>query len=680
MPLTDLSSLKAPGWSRVISELAAPAPDDRLFLLRLVSVLGQVSGARQAVLWTLTGQGGDAASLEPRPMLLWPLGPDTVDAQGRMTVPTDSIFDASRASEASVESVADVKAAARSCGGIRTTGVFGIEGDSLMYDPQSSKGCVIAVPVYAGSSHEAPTLPLAGVVTLLLESRSRQALQTTLALVEVLAGYVFGHWTQQTLRRVRASSGALELAARLIASINTTTDFKGCTLHLANDLCRQLSVDRVALGWVKGANPLRSRTQGARSVHCIAMSDTENLDRRMAMVQRLEGAMDECLDQAQTVLYPPPPAQGDAVLSQAITHAHRELASSDARLKVASFPLRMADKDGETVLGVVTIESGGEGRIELPTIELLQATLDLVAPVLAVRHSDDRIIALRVWDWMVRTAAWAVGPKHTVWKAAGVLVMAAALFMVFFQTTYRVGAPMQLQPRERRIVSMPFDGTIAGVEEGIEAGRRVEAGRPMVRLDTRDMLLGALEADNQFVQFDKQADDALRKGELGEADQARARAEQARARRDLLRSQIERSTIPAPITGTITAGDLREQVGAAVKLGERLFEVADLSEMIVIAQVDDRDIALVRVGTTGQISPKADPSREVDFVVEQIVPLAHAADGENAFEVRGKVTQALPEWMLPGMEGQAKFNTEKHSLAWIAGRRVIDQLRVWLWW
>ena len=82
---------------------------------------------------------------------------------------------------------------------------------------------------------------------------------------------------------------------------------------------------------------------------------------------------------------------------------------------------------------------------------------------------------------------------------------------------------------------------------------------------------------------------------------------------------------------------------------------------------------------TGEFTTKADPAREFPFVVEKIVPLSQAKDGTNSFVIRAKLQQAAA-WFRPGMEGIAKFNTEKRSLAWIAGRRVVDQLRLWLWW
>lgn len=692
--MIELSNLKTPGWQRIVSELTAPVSDDKVFLLRLTSILGQVTGARQAVFFLIPSQNSESPTgPEPKPTLVWPLAPDLIDAQGRMTLPIESIFDPSRISEGSVERLADLKNAARSAASSRQCGIYSIETDSLMYDPSGQKGHAIAVPVFSGLPAESPTLPLAGVITMLVDHRSKQAVQTTMALVEVLAGYVFTHSTQQALRRTRASSASLDLAARLLSAINQTPNFKGCSLQFVNDLCRHLSVDRVAMGWVHGSGSntavKRGAGSGKRTIKLTALSDTENLDRRMAMVQKIEAAMEECLDQEQTILYPPPGSAGggggnpnatDTVLAQAITHAHRELASNDAKLRVASFPLRFGDSKGDRIIGVITIESNSEGSIDLSGIELIQATLDLVSPVLAIRHSDDRNLALRAWDSTLKAGAWAVGPKHTVWKLAGIAVMVATAFLFLYHTTYRIGAPFELRPLERRTVSTPFDGKIAKLGEGVESGKKIEKGALLVEFDTTEMRLSALDAESQIVQYDKEADDLqLRSGKIGEAQQAKAKADQARARFNLLQTQIERSRVTAPLTGTIISGDLKDKIGASVKLGDKLFEVADLSSMIVIAQVDDRDVTYISEGQTGEVSPKSNPSFKIGFVVERIVPLARPEEGRNTFEVHCKI-ENTPAWFRPGMEGQAKFNGPRMSLASIASRRILDTLRVWLWW
>lgn len=655
--MIDLSSLKTPGWQRVVSELHAASPDDRTFLYRLVAVLAQVSGARQAVLFAVDRAEGDAAPSDPRPVLAWP------------PPPTDQI-------NPEVQDPTEARAAARASADSGQLQIFGMEKAAGFYD-DGDKGYIVAVPVQTGPEG-GPAAGPRGVVTLLIEQRSRQALQTTTAMLEVLAGYTQLHSTRQQLKRMRASSAALDLAGRLIASINGAQTFKGATFQLVNDLSRQMRADRVALGWVEGI-----KASGA--VKVIAVSDTEMIDRRMAMIQKLQAAMDECLDQEQAVLYPPPPAQGDGsadvVLSQAITHAHRELAASDARLKVVSLPLREGDK----VVGVLTIESTAEGPADIASIELVQAALDLVAPVLLVRRSDDRTVAARTGVWATKTGAWLVGPKHTVWKLVALLVMAAAIAVTFVHVNYRVEAPMELQPRTKFVVSVPFDGVLSVLRPGIEAGRQVKKGDVLAEMDTAEVQLRAAQSRDEQFQAQKEADAYLKAGKLAEWTQAQARALQAQSKLRSAELDLMHAKLVSAIDGTIIAGDLSDKIGASVKLGDVLFQIAPLEDMVVVARVGDRDIGLIRGeegeggATTGDVATKAFPARTFAFTVERVVPLAQPKDGKNAFEVRGGLKASAP-WLRPGMEGMAKFDTGRRSLLWIGTRRIREQLRLWLWW
>jgi hypothetical protein len=650
----DQSTLKAPGWQRIVAELHAPAPDDATFLARLVGVLGQVASSRQAVLFAVERETEDAAAREPRPLVVWP--------PSDQAVPLEYPIDARNAARAAAES-----------GQVR---VFGLEGGGGFYGEQDS-GYVIAVPVQA-SSPEAGTPPRA-VVTLIIEQRSKPAVQSTVAMVEVIAGYTALHAARQQLRRARASTAALDLASRLIGSINTATNFKGAAMQLVNDLARQIRADRVALGWVQGIG-------ASGAVRVVALSDTENVDRRMAMVQKLQAAMDECLDQEQPVLYPPPPAHGaegseaDVLLSQAITHAHRELASADARLKVISLPLRVDDR----VEGVLTIESAAEGPADIASVELIQASLDLIAPILLLRRSDDRPLYKRAYYSSLKAGAWAVGPKHTVWKLVGIALMAATAAATFIHVPYRVEAPMELEARLKHLLSVPFDGTIASVPQGIEPGRIVKAGDLLVELNTEELLLHLADLRGRLLQADTEADLYRKEERYTQAAQADARADQARAQIAAAELKIRQARITAPIDGTILLGDLKDKIGATVRLGDVLLQIAPLESMTVIARVSDSDIGLLRDShsdqpTEGELITKAFPNRGFPFTVERIVPLSQPKDGKNLFEVRGVMEASVP-WLRPGMEGLAKFDTGRHSLMWIGTRRIRDQLRLWLWW
>lgn len=665
--MIDLSKLRSPGWQRVVAELTATAPDDRSFLMRLLAVLAQAGGSRQAVLFAAGTTDDDAgAEVEPRPLAVWPVLPE-LERSGQQIGDTH------------VEHIRDCKAAVREAAISGKVAVFGLEEETQFYE-SGHKGYLIAVPLAAGTDSPAG---VRHVVTLLLDSRSQQAIQTTVALVELMCGYVHGHATNQMLSRTRAASMALDLATRLIAAINTAPNFKGAGIQLVNDLSRQLGADRVALGWAKG---LGRKGEGV-VVKTVAMSDTEQIDRRMTMVIKLEAAMDECYDQDQPVLYPPPPEramrdgeEADVLLSQAITHAHRELGSGDANVKIASLPLRV----DEDVVGVLTIESTGDGRIDLAMLELLQSAMDLIAPVLSLRRSDDRNLALRGYDTILKTGAWLVGTKHTVWKLGGVAVLLLALAVMLVHVEYRIEAPITLRAQVQRTVSVPFDALIASVPEGIESGVRVEIGDVLAVLDTTELKLQRLDAVNQLAEASKRADAALAAGKLDEYSQAVPQIEQFQSKIELYNILIGKATIVAPIAGTILEGDLREMIGSSVKLGQAMYSIAPLAEMVIVAQVSDKDIALLRdTGddiTTGDIATKARPGDRFPFTIERIVPLATPdAERRNAFEVRATLDESAP-WMRPGMEGLAKFNTGKRSLLDIGTRRIRDTLRLWLWW
>lgn len=683
--MIDLSNLKAPGWQRIVAELSSPAPDDASFVMRLVSILGQVAGARQAVFFVVSGQGEDQTSAEAKPELVWP------GMGGEGTV-TRAMSAANQ--QAPIEHVADAKAAAISAASARQTRVYGLdEGTTQFYgEGGAGKGHLVALPISGGIGGDASSAPLRGVVTLFLDNRSRQALQTTLALLEVLAGYVYSHSAMQSLKRTKQAGASLDLAGRLLASLNATVGFKGCAFQLVNDLARQLGVDRVALAWVAGPGAHDADPSSRRFCKMVAISDTENIDRRLAMVQKLESAMDECLDQQQTVMYPPPPATGaedaDAVLSRAITQAHRELASGDVRLKVASFPLRIADGSaakggGERVVGVVSLEATGDGSLDLSTIELIQATLDLIAPVLLVRRNDDRNLALRAKDSALKSAAWLVGSTHTAWKLLGVTVLVASLVVSFVRMPYRVGAPMEIRPREMRTVSAPFEGVLWSIAPGIESGARVVEGQKLAEFDTVKLRLEMTEVSSEILRFEKEVDEAMKSADVGKAQQSQAQADQARAKLEKLQFEVARATLTAPISGTIISSDIKDKVRAQVKIGDPLFQIADLNDLVAVVRVEDRDIAMVKKEQAGEVSPKSAPSLSVPVVVEQIVPLAAAKDGVNSFEVRARLVPKDPTQIVgfrPGVEGQARLEGPRMSLIGIASRRIVDQARMWLWW
>lgn len=305
------------------------------------------------------------------------------------------------------------------------------------------------------------------------------------------------------------------------------------------------------------------------------------------------------------------------------------------------------------------------------------------------------MLPLRAWDSTMKTAAWAVGPKHTAWKLFAIGMLSLVAFLSLYKTEYLVTAEATVRPAEQAIVSMPREGVIEALGPGIRVNARVKKGDVLVVLDKSELELAAIEAEARIMQAEAQAAAARAEGEEAAATRADLEAAGYRAQLDGLRYRIEQSTILAPIDGTILEGDLEERIGSTMAIGDPLMVIAPVdekSDLIIVARVDERDIGLLSgvhrpgedVFAIGTLASKTKPNlrHELRVKPEGILPVARAEDGKNVFEVRAEIVafdKDGVERLMPGMEGLARFRTERHSLMWIGTRRVVDMVRLWLW-
>ena len=134
----------------------------------------------------------------------------------------------------------------------------------------------------------------------------------------------------------------------------------------------------------------------------------------------------------------------------------------------------------------------------------------------------------------------------------------------------------------------------------------------------------------------------------------------------------------APFDAVVVSGDLTQRLGAPVSRGEVLFELAPLDAYRVVLEVDERDIADIRPGQTGELRLAALPEDPVRFVVEKITPVSEAHEGRNTFRVEARLDDAQAA-LRPGLEGVGKVDVERRRLLWIWTHDIVDWLRLALW-
>jgi multidrug efflux pump subunit AcrA (membrane-fusion protein) len=125
-------------------------------------------------------------------------------------------------------------------------------------------------------------------------------------------------------------------------------------------------------------------------------------------------------------------------------------------------------------------------------------------------------------------------------------------------------------------------------------------------------------------------------------------------------------------------GDLSQSLGAPVKKGQVLFEVAPLESYRVIVEVDERDITDVAVGQQGELVLSSMPDDVFTLVIEKITPVSVAKEGRNYFRVEARL-ENRSDRLRPGMEGFGKISIDRRKLIWIWTHELIDWVKLNLW-
>lgn len=525
-----------------------------------------------------------------------------------------------------------------------------------------SAGAVVLSPVDGDLKAHAVIVPLrlAGeeriVTAVLLRPADKNAAEATRQLLELMAGLVA--MTEQHVARHGQDMALQKLhkALAILAGTNCQNKFRGLAMAFCNETASQWRCERVSIGFLKG-----------RYVRVKAMSHTEHFSRKMRLVQDIEAAMEECLDQDCEVPYP----TSDEVTC--ISRAAGELSTSQGGSALLSVPLRHEGKP----CAVVTLERSAGEKFSPDEVEAIRLACDLCAPRLMNLHDHDRWFGARAAARVRRVLAVVVGPQYTWAKVAVVLAFAFLVFLIFARGWYRVKASFVVEAISQYKITAPFDGFLKSVE--LEVGDSIEKDRTaLAELDTAELRLQLAASKAEQAGYLKQADAAMRDGKTAEAQIAQANADKAQAQIDLLTHRIEQARILSPVTGTLVTGDLKRQIGAPVQTGQILFEVAPLDSLRAELYVPEDEVFEVAVGLEGKLATATYPGQYIRFVVERINPAAEVVNNRNVFRVRARLLETR-SWMRPGMEGVAKITVEKRHYAWIWSRKVVNWVRMKLW-
>jgi multidrug resistance efflux pump len=244
--------------------------------------------------------------------------------------------------------------------------------------------------------------------------------------------------------------------------------------------------------------------------------------------------------------------------------------------------------------------------------------------------------------------------------------------------TYRITADGKVEGEVQRSIVAPFDGYVS--EAPIQAGHAVKKGDLLAALDDRDLLLERLRWTTERQQHLYEYDKALSAGARADAMRYKSQLDEAEAQIRLADAELARSRMTAPFDGLILSGDLSQSIGAAVRRGDVLFQIAPLTGYRVRLLVSETQIADVVPGDGGELLVAALPDATFPFTIERITPVATAHDGQNFFAVDGRLTHVSAR-LRPGMDGIGKIDVGERRLVWIWFRSLLHWLNIasWRW-
>jgi RND family efflux transporter MFP subunit len=211
-----------------------------------------------------------------------------------------------------------------------------------------------------------------------------------------------------------------------------------------------------------------------------------------------------------------------------------------------------------------------------------------------------------------------------------------------------------VEPIRSIAVNAQVSGALLAVN--VEEGSLVRRGQQLARVDDRELRaqLGAAEAQLQVAKNAFERAEQLRDRRvitLPEYERDRAAYAAAEAQVSQLRTRIGYATVGAPIAGMVTQKLV--EAGDVVAPQTRLFEIADISTMVVRVGVSELDVVELNVGDAVDVRMDAYPGRPLAGRIRRVFPSADP--GTRLVPVEVALDAASARAARPGFLARVTF-------------------------
>lgn len=257
---------------------------------------------------------------------------------------------------------------------------------------------------------------------------------------------------------------------------------------------------------------------------------------------------------------------------------------------------------------------------------------------------------------------------------AGVFLLAVALFPVHSW----VLAPAEVVAVDPAYVRAPFAGIVRQINAPPNGA--VSAGTSVVELERGELESQYQVANKAWQVARTEYDEAVQAGisdpkARAQAAQLRGRIDEQVAQMRYQAEQLQKTSIPTPISGLALYNDPSEWVGRPVEAGERILMVApELSHRIEI-RLPVTEIGHFETGSAVRFFDNVHPDHPVDgHLIFASYGSSLTSTGTLAYTLRADMERD----MRMGLKGTARIYGPRHMLLTWALRKPLSVLRQWL--
>lgn len=455
-----------------------------------------------------------------------------------------------------------------------------------------------------------------------------------------------------------AAPSELTAMLGLAAEVMQQQSFSSACLSLVNGLSAQWQLLHASLGWVDGDQ-----------MEVVAISHLDRFERNSPQTQLIESALVPAVIQGREVWWPA--LNNEMIDTQGLANFAQNLGAD----RLVAIPMR--DAQGITH-AVLLLAFSGIATAEL-ALDHLQLSLELIQPRLADLRLRSLSVRQRSEYRLTALSQRLFGPEHAMLKLMTALGVLLLLYVAFGSWHYRIHASAQLNTDATRLISAQFDGRIDKVYA--TAGDLVKEGALLVALDTRDLEQQKNELTAEIGKAETEVNKFRADGRLAETEIAQARLAQSLAKAQRVESYLEQALSKAPFEGVIVEGEKKDLLGAPVKKGDRIFRLAKVEGLYMTLMVTEKEMRHILPQATGEVALLSHPEHNIPIQVSSVIPVAQVKGQEgNQFMITAKLLEAPQVWWRPGMTGLARIDVGDKNIAWILTHRVVDSLRLMLWW